>query len=88
MNYFVTEGTNMFDSVALVYESLIADHLASDGGVEWEQRSVSIAVHSVNAKKLTMKAPPLSAPAASRPTTVKLNVKLASPRTPCPSSHR
>ena len=68
MRRFVANGTNKFDSVASVYEDLIADHLASDGGVEWEQRSVSTA---------DPKAPRQSAPSASRPATVKLNVKLA-----------
>ena len=77
MKRFVASGTNKFDSVALVYESLIADHLASDGGVEWEQRSVSIAADpSAKAIKATKKAPPQSAPEASHPATVKLNVKL------------
>jgi hypothetical protein len=77
MEHFVAGGTNKFDSVALVYESLIADHLASDGGVEWEQRSVSIAADpSAKAIKATKKAPPQSAPEASHPATVKLNVKL------------
>ena len=72
MRHFVAFGKNKFDSVASVYEDLIADHLASDGGVEWEQRSVSTADPSVNAKQVTQ-----SAPTASRPATVKLNVKLA-----------
>jgi hypothetical protein len=72
MRLFVAKGTNKFDSVASVYEDLIADHLASDGGVEWEQRSVSTADPSVKAKQVTQ-----SAPTASRPATVKLNVKLA-----------
>ena len=72
MRRFVANGTNKFDSVASVYEGLIADHLASDDGVEWEQRSVSTADPSVKANKVTQ-----SAPTASRPATVKLNVKLA-----------
>ena len=72
MEHFVADGTNKFDSVASVYEDLIADHLASDGGAEWEQRSVSTADPSVKAKQVTQ-----SAPTASRPATVKLNVKLA-----------
>jgi len=77
MEHFVASGTNKFDSVALVYESLIADHLASDGGVEWEQRRVSIAADpSAKTIKATKKAPPQSAPEASHPATVKLNVKL------------
>jgi len=72
MELFVANGKNKFDSVASVYEGLIADHLASDDGVEWEQRSVSTADPSVKAKQVTQ-----SAPTASRPATVKLNVKLA-----------
>ena len=72
MRHFVAYGTNKFDSVALVYEDLIAGHLASDDGVEWEQRSASTADPSVKAKQATQ-----SAPTASRPATVKLNVKLA-----------
>ena len=64
MKRFVTSGTNKFDSVASVYEDLIAEHLASVGGVKWEQRGVSMAG-------------PKSVPAASRAATAKLKLKLA-----------
>ena len=72
MRNFAPSGKNNFDPVASVYEGLIADHLMSDGGVKWEQRSVSTADLSLKAKQATQ-----SAPTASRPATVKLNVKLA-----------
>jgi hypothetical protein len=74
MEHFVSSGTNKFDSVALIYERLIADHLASEGGVECEQRSVSLTVPSVKANKSTKKVPPQSAPTASRPATVRLKL--------------
>ena len=47
-----------FGTAPAIFESIVADHLTSISGVEWEKRNSTISVDKTEANKKTTPSPP------------------------------